>query len=470
MELFQEIMKTFGAAILLPVIIFIFEILFGTKPSRALRSAIYIGIGLNGLVAVLNPYFLGLMGSAVSEMVVNKGIQLPYVDTGWALLAAVAYSTMIGAIIIPVGIAVNLIMIYFKLHDTLDLDIWNFWHWAFVGSMVYYGTGSFWCGILSAVAIELFLLFAGDITAPQFQKFFKLPGISIPHASAQGGLIVTILFRWLFEKIGLNKINVNSELIRRKFGIFGDSVVIGFFVAVAMGIIAWFSELGKMATWSRVLVLGMGTGAFIYLYPKATAALLEGFAILNDKVRGLLSKHGSTRKINFGMDGALCVGNPDTITVALLTMITTVPLIFLLPGNRFLMLADLGVTPFFLAGTAVAIFNGNIVTAYITNVVNVAITLYMSSAISPVFASLVQHIGAKLPATGAAMVGADVRPLHGACYYIGLYPGVLAMAIVLILGLMYLYRKNPTMFYKSNGYEIVETGEAKVKLSEKQTM
>lgn len=452
MELFQEIMKTFGAAVLLPFIIFIFELVLGTKPAKALRSAIYIGIGLNGLVAVLNPYFLGLMGKAVSDMVVTQGIQLPYVDTGWALLAAVAYSTTIGAMIIPLGIGVNLVMIYLKMTDTLDLDIWNFWHWAFVGSMVYYGTGSLVCGLLAAVAIELFLLFAGDITAPQFQKFFKLPGISIPHASAQGGLIVTILFRWLFEKIGMNKINVNSELIRRKFGIFGDSVVIGFFVAVAMGIIAWSAELGKMATWSRIFVLGMGTGAFIYLYPKATAALLEGFAALNDKVRGLLSKHGSNRKINFGMDGALCVGNPDTITVALLTMITTVPLIFILPGNRFLMLADLGVTPFFLAVSAVAIFNGNIISAYITNVVNVAITLYMSSAISPIFANLVQNIGTKLPDTGAAMVGADVRPLHGIFYFIGLYPAVLVAAIAVILGLMYLYRKNPKLFYKSTGY------------------
>ncbi len=453
MELFQEVMKTFGAAILLPIIIFIFELLFGTKPSKAFRSAIYIGIGLNGLVAILNPYFLGLMGKAVSEMVMTKGIQLPYVDTGWALLAAVAYSTTIGAMIIPVGIGVNLIMISLKLTDTLDLDIWNFWHWAFVGSMVFYGTGSYLYGILSAIAIEIFLLFAADITAPQFQKFFKLPGISIPHASAQGGIIAAIILKWVFEKIGLNKVNVNSELIRRKFGIFGDSVVIGFFVAVAMGIIAWFNDLGKMATWSRVLVLGMGTGAFIYLYPKATAALLEGFAVLNDKVRGLLSKHGSKRKINFGMDGALCVGNPDTITVALLTMITTVPLIFILPGNRFLMLADLGVTPFFLAVSSIAIFNGNIISAYITNVINVIITLYFSSIISPEFANLVKHIGTELPATGAAMVGADIRPLHGIFYYIGLYPVALIVVIVLIMAAMYVFRKNPKAFYKSTGYE-----------------
>lgn len=454
MEIIQQVMKAFGAAVLLPIIIFIFELVLGTKPDRAFRSAIYIGIGLAGLVTILNPFFLGLMGKAVSDMVVTKGIQLPFVDTGWALLAAVAYSTTIGALIIPVGIGVNLIMISLKLTDTLDLDIWNFWHWAFVGSMVYYGTGSYLYGMLAAIAIELFLLLAADVTAPQFQKFFKLPGISFPHASAQGGLITVLILRWVFDKVGLNKINVSSETIRRKFGVFGDSVVIGFLVAVGMGIIAWLDDIGKIATWSRIFALGMGTGAFIYLYPKATTALLEGFAALNDKVRDLLSKHGSKRIISFGMDGALCVGNPDTITVALLTMITTVPLIFLLPGNRFLMLADLGVTPFFLAVAAVAIFNGNIISSYIANVINVSITLYLSSFISPVFASLVKQIGTELPSTGAAMVGADIRPLHGAFYYIGLHPLVLIGAIVIIILLMYAYRKNPQRFHKITGYEV----------------
>jgi len=453
MDIIQNFMKIFGAAVLLPIIIFIFEIILGTKPAKALRSAIYIGVGLAGLVTVLNPFFLGLMSKPITDMVVQRGIQLPYLDTGWALLAAVAYSTTIGAIIIPMGIIINVIMIGIKFTDTLILDLWNFWHWAFIGSMVYYTTGSYIYGIIAAIAIELFLLWIGDVTAPQFQKFFKLPGITIPHASAQGGIIVAIIFRWIFEKIGLTKINVNSETIRRKFGIFGDSVVIGFFVAVLIGIIAWFPEIEQLTTWSRILVLGMGTGSFIYLYPKATTALLEGFAALSEKVRSLLAKHGSKRKINFGMDGALCVGNPDNITVALLTMITTVPLIFFLPGNRFLMMADLGVTPFFLAITAVAVFNGNILCAYIVNVINVAITLLFSSAMSPAFANLVTNIGTKLPDTGAAMIGADIRPLHGIFYYIGLQPVVLVASVVVILALMYARSKNPAVFWKLVGYK-----------------
>ncbi|XJZ28247.1 PTS transporter subunit IIC [Bacillota bacterium Lsc_1132] len=451
MPLFQQIMSTFGAAILLPFIILIFELCLKIKPSKAIRSALFIGIGLNGLISILNPYFLGLMGKAVSDMIKSNGLQLPYVDTGWALLAALGYSTTIGAIIIPMGIIVNLILLSLKMTDTLDLDLWNFWHWTFVGSMVYYATGSLTLGIITAIAIELFLLLLADVTAPAFQQHFKLPGISFPHASAQGGTIVAIILKFVFDKIGLTKLQVSSGTIRKRFGIMGDSVVIGFIVAVIIGFIAWFNKLNEMATWSGILTLGVGTGAFIYLYPKATAALLEGFAVLNDKVRSILTKHGTQRNINFGMDGALTIGHPDTITVGLLGMISAVPLVFFLPGNRFLMLADLGVTPFFLASAAVAIFRGNIICAYITNVINIAITLYLSSAISPQFTSVVKKIGMKLPDTGSAMVGADIRPVHGLFYYIGQNPIYLAVMIVGTLAVTYLFRKNPNIFYKAVG-------------------
>jgi len=345
-------------------------------------------------------------------------------------------------------------MLSLKLTNTLDLDLWNFWHWAFIGSMVYFTTDSILYGILAAVAVELFLLLLADITAPAFQEHFKLPGISFPHASIQGGTIASLPLKFVFDKIGLTKVKVNSSTIRKKFGIFGDSVVIGFLVAVIIGLIAWFRDLGAMQTWSSILTLGVGTGAFIYLYPKATAALLEGFAVLNDKVRGLLTKRGTDREINFGMDGALTIGHPDTITVGLLVMITTVPLIFFLPGNRFLMLADLGVTPFFLAAAAVAIFKGNIICAYISTVINVVITLYFSSAISPVFANVATKVGIDLPDTGVAMVGADMRPVHGIFYFIGQNPIVLIGAIVLILVITVLFKKYPNVFYRTFGTSV----------------
>ncbi len=453
MELFKTIMSNFGAAIMLPILIFIFELCLRVKPIKAFKSAIYIGVGLNGLISILNPYFLGLMGGAVSEMIESGGVQLPYVDTGWGVLSALSYSTTIGALIIPFGVVVNLILLKFELTDTLDIDVWNFWQWAFIGTMIYYGTGNYALGMAAAIVMELFCLLLADIAGPAMRKFFNLPGLSFPHGSMISGTMVGLVLRWPLKKLGIMNIQVNSETIRKKLGPLGDSVVIGFFVAVIIGLIAWAGRWTDMATWASILKLGIGTGAFIYLYPKATGALLEGFKPLSDRVREILMKRGSDREINFGMDGALCVGHPDAITVGLLSMIIAVAMVFFLPGNRFLMLADLGVTPFFLAAGVVAVMGGNIIASLISTIVSLGLTFYFSTAISPIFNKIATEIGGIDVKHGAALVGADIRPLAGVCFYIGQNWLFVSIATVLVIGLMYMIKKKPVLREKISGFK-----------------
>lgn len=453
MELFQQIMSTFGAAIILPVFIFVAELFLKIKPGQAFKSAIYIGIGLNGLVSILNPYFLGAMGAAITEMITTQGVQLPYIDTGWGVLSALSYSTTIGAAIIPVGLIVNLILIRFDLTDTLDIDVWNYWQWAFVGTLIYYQTGNYLMGITVAVLMELICLALADIAAPKMQEFFELPGITFPHGSMISGTLFAMILRWPMEKLGILKIKVNSETIQKRFGVFGDSVVVGFIIACVIGLIAYFGQYDSMETWASILTMGVATGSFIFLYPKATGALLEGFNVLSERVRDIITERGGDREIDFGLDGALAVGHPDTITTGLITMVAAVAMIFFLPGNEFLMLADLGVTPFFLAAGTVAIMNGNIIASVITNIVSLVVTFYFSTWISPIFNTIARQIGGIDVEAGAALVGADIRPVAGITYYLGQHWVILIIAILLVLGVMKFVRNNNRVRHVLTGYD-----------------
>lgn len=453
MEFFRLVMSTFGAAIILPVFIFFAELFLKIKPGKAFKSAIYIGIGLNGLISILNPYFLGAMGNAVSEMITTQGIHLPYIDTGWGVLSALSYSTTIGAAIIPVGMIVNLILIRMNLTDTLDIDIWNYWQWAFVGTLIYYQTDNYLLGITVAVLMELICIALADIAAPKMQEFFNLPGISFPHGSMISGTLVAIILRWPMEKLGILKININSDSIQKRFGVFGDSVVVGFLIAVLIGMIAWSGQYSELATWANILKIGVATGSFIFLYPKATSALLEGFDVLSERVREIVAKRSPNRQINFGMDGALAVGHPDTITTGLITMIVAAGMIFFLPNNEFLMLADLGVTPFFLAAGTVAIMNGNIIASVITNTVSLALTFYFSTWISPVFNNIARQIGGIDVEAGEALVGADIRPIAGITYYLGQNWIITVVAIVVVIVIMSTVRKSPKIREFLTGYK-----------------
>ena len=61
---------------------------------------------------------------------------------GWPAAAAVAYNTSVGAFIIPVCLGVNILMLLTKTTRTVNIDLWNYWHFAFIGAVVYFATNS----------------------------------------------------------------------------------------------------------------------------------------------------------------------------------------------------------------------------------------------------------------------------------------------------------------------------------------
>ena len=54
------------------------------------------------------------LGPALSKVVEIYGLQLKVFDMGWPAAAAVAYNTSVGALIIPVCLAVNILMLLTK--------------------------------------------------------------------------------------------------------------------------------------------------------------------------------------------------------------------------------------------------------------------------------------------------------------------------------------------------------------------
>ena len=50
--------------------------------------------------------------------------------------------------------------------QTADVDIWNYWHFAFTGALVAIVTNNIAFGIAAAIINEVIVLIIGDLTAP----------------------------------------------------------------------------------------------------------------------------------------------------------------------------------------------------------------------------------------------------------------------------------------------------------------
>ena len=56
---------------------------------------------------------------------------------GWPA-AVVAYNAVSRAFIIRLHLAVNILMLLTKTTRTVNIDLWNYWHFAFIGAIIVY--------------------------------------------------------------------------------------------------------------------------------------------------------------------------------------------------------------------------------------------------------------------------------------------------------------------------------------------
>jgi galactitol PTS system EIIC component len=444
----KTLVDTLGATVLLPVFIFIFAVVLGAKVGRAFRSAVIIGVAFIGINLVV-----GLMWGALSgvsqALVTNTGIERDIIDVGWPAAAAVAFATDVGLWVIPVALIVNIVLLATKVTKTLNVDVWNFWHYAFLGSLVTAVSGSLPMGLAAAAVGAAFMLFLGDWTARGIQEFYELPGISIPHGMTAPMVPLALPFNWLVDRIpGLRDVDADPEGIEKTLGpTFGDPMVMGLVIGVILGLIAYFGELGGdfIGTLAKILVLGVQLAAVMVLLPRMVRILMEGLIPISEAAREFMSKRTGSREVYIGLDSAVLIGHPSAISTGLILVPIAILLSIILPGNRMLLFADLAVLPF-LCSQIAPMTKGNIVRMVTIGTFLLIIGFYVANALAPVITSVAGEAGFAIPENAAQISsiadGFVWTPL--AFMWLGQYLGWIGIALFAVVTavLFWMYKKN----------------------------
>lgn len=384
LEVVQYILG-FGPTVMLPVVIFIMALCLGVKIGRAIRSSLTIGMGFVGIFVIFD--LLGTsLGSATSDLVENAGIHLPVIDLGWPPLAAIAWASPIAPFVIPMTIIINIVMLTLNWTKTVDIDLWNFWHFTFVGALVYSSTGSFIYGLIIAGITAVITFILADWCAPMIQKYFELPGISLPTLSSVIFFPIGVLGNLILDKIpGLQKLHADPETIQKRFGIFGEPMMIGFVIGGTIGIAAGYDVKG-------ILNLAINLGAVMLIMPRMVKLLMEGLLPLSDAVKQFLNKKFPNRKnLYIGLDIAVAVGHPSVLSTALLLIPVGLILSIILPGNRLLPLGDL--TNIWVPISMVVLAcRGNIVRSFIIGIPCLIANLYVASSVAPIITNIAKSI------------------------------------------------------------------------------
>ena len=429
-----------GAIVVLPILIFIFGMLLGTPAKKSFQAGLTVGIGFVGLGLVVQ-LLTGSLGEAAQQMVERFHLSLTTIDVGWPAAAAISYGTLLGSLAIPIGIGINILLLFLGWTKTLMVDMWNFWHAAFVASLVYAVTHSFALGLYAIASYMVMIYFLADIIAPAVKKFYGFPNITFPHGTSAPGFIVALPLNWLFDRIpGFNKVEADPETIQKKFGIFGESTVMGLLIGILIGLFAGYDV-------QNILQLGVKTSAVMVIMPRMVALLMEGLTPISEAANQFVQKRFPGREVNIGMDSALSVGHPAVLSSSLLLVPITILLAVILPGNVTLPFGDLATIPFVVCLMA-AVFRGNIVRTVVGGTIYMISILYITSWAAPLVTSAAK--AAKFNLEGHSSITAMAE---GGLWPTGLFifaannlpwavlTGVL---VVSLAGLYYINKMKPT--------------------------
>ena len=381
-----------GPIVLLPIIITLIGILFRVKLLKAFRSGLIIAIGFAGIKLVVN-LLSDNLGPAAKAMVENFGIRLDILDDGWGAIAAVTWSSPIIPLLIFGILITNIILLIFKLTDTLDVDIWNYHHMAIVGIMAYFVTNSVWIGVGASVVMAVISFKLADWTAPVVEKYFGLPGVSLPTMSALSSVIIAAPINKIIDRIPIvNKIDFSANDAQKYLGFFGEPIFMGLILGCAIGVVAQYPV-------TKIFELGVNMAAVMILIPKMTALFMEGLMPISEAAKKLTKEKFKGRKFLIGLDAAVVVGNSTVLTTSLIVIPIIIILAAVLPGNRVLPFADLAVVPFRVV-LIVAICRGNLFRSILIGVICMCAILLAGTATSSVLTALAASTGIDLSASG----------------------------------------------------------------------
>ncbi|VFT12760.1 PTS galactitol transporter subunit IIC [Salmonella enterica] len=364
------------------------DLLIRTFP-KALRSSLIVGIGFVGIYAIFD-ILTSNVGPAAQAMVERTGISLPVVDLGWPPLAAITWGSPIAPFVIPLTMLINVAMLALNKTRTVDVDMWNYWHFALAGTLVYYSTGSFVLGLSAAAIAAIVVLKLADWSAPLVAKYFGLEGISLPTLSSVVFFPIGLLFDKIIDKIpGVNRIHIDPENVQKKMGIFGEPMMVGTILGVLLGIIAGYD-------FKHILLLGISIGGVMFILPRMVRILMEGLLPLSEAIKKYLNaKYPGRDDLFIGLDIAVAVGNPAIISTALILTPISVFIAFLLPGNKVLPLGDLANLAV-MASMIVLACRGNIFRAVITAIPVIVADLWIATKIAPFITGMAKDVNFKM--------------------------------------------------------------------------
>jgi len=424
MEILSKVVNfvlNLGGGIFLPFVITVLGLFFKMDLFDSFKNGLKIGAGFTGINLVIG-VLCDALAPAVSHYA-DLGAGFTVTDIGWEGIGAIAWSTPFAIAIVPLGMILNYVLIRTKFTKTMDVDVWNYWHFILGAAISYYvlmmiglsPVVAAIIGILVGLLTFVVVLKLGDKIAPYWQEYYGLPGTTCCNSDAYYMWGIDWVVCKLIDLIpGLSKVNINGKWINDKLGSFGETSVLAFFAGVLISIITRLD----LAT---AITMSVTIAACIILVPKMVGLLMEGLVPISNAARKFFKSHlGDDYDIYIGMDEALYLGDETGIQCSVIMIPIALALAFL-PGVTVFPIASIGSLCY--TTCACSLFaKGDVFKTIVASAVCMAYCFLMYSFMAPLATKLALETG-YITASMGQVTGSGIEELQ--CVVLGIIAKVL---------------------------------------------
>lgn len=449
-EVLKQIFDTFGAAIFVPVVLFIVALFLKIKPKQAFNAALLAGIGLTGFNMLIGSY-IPLVAPVVKRMVEITGVNLPVMDLGWQTTAIVGYSTKVGMVFVGLALLVQIVLFLLKWTNIfMPGDLWNNYSFMVWGSLIYLLTNNMVLAVFCMIVMNLYILLFAEVLAKRWSTYYGYPNCAMTAPHHLEAVPYAVAMNWLLNKFGLHKINLNPQSIQKKLGFLGEPMFLGFLLGIFLGIMGNLSRLSTLTAWGEIAGLAIGTAAVMNIFPKVAGVFASAFLPLTEASKKAAKSGVKSREWYLAVNDAAGYGESATLITGIILIPVMVVLALILPGNTTLPMVDLIALPFMIE-VVIAVSNGNILKGIISGAIWFALGLYMCSYTAPLFTEVATQVGVKIPAAGVMITsfGILAHPFMGLLFLAFLSQNVIIIGGVLVIyfALYFWFKKNRTAVY-----------------------
>jgi len=459
LETVNQIFNIFGAAVVVPIIIFIVALFLRVKPRIAMMSALYAGVGLTGfgwIIKIVTPDVTKI----IKQMVDSTGIKLPVVDIGWQAGSLASFGSTVGLSFFVFGLIVELAL--FALGVTkifMASNLWNNFGFMVWGTVLYTATHNFWLSLGLSFFMLGYTLVLAEIQADRWSDYYQVKNASTAAVQNIEQVVPAILLDPMWNLLRFDRVKMTPAAFKDKLGAFGEPTTLGALLGLMIAVLGNLKNLGQLSAWGQILGFAIELAAVMTIFPLVTGVFAKAFTPLAEEIdknrkaedTNESSEESDKKRWFLGVDDGVGYGEPATIISGVILFPNMVLISFILPGNRTLPVVDLIAFPF-MVESIVAITKGNILKVIANGVVWFSIGLYASSWLAPMYTSAISHYGVALPAGLVLITSFNLmaRPTNVLIFaaFLSQNPLWIGLCVVLYLASLFVLRNYRAQIWK----------------------